>query len=81
MTRHPQDNPHARLQVVTPCDDHRRYEAHGDCQGPAFTMLLEYDGLLATVDCGDLVVPITAEHVIHAAFAALPEYTKDTDTE
>ena len=66
--------PDARLQVVTPCKQHHRYEPHDDCRyAPAFTILLEYDYPLATVDCGTEVVTVTVEHVIHAAFAALDD--------
>ena len=72
--------PDARLQVVTPCKDHHSYTAHNDCQGPEFTILLEYDNPLATVEydcrhCGSeaQIVNITAEQVIRQAFLALPD--------
>ena len=70
--------PDARLQVVTPCEDHHEYTPHGDCAGPMFRITLEYDNPLAVVDCGKCgTVDVTVEQVIHSAFAALPDPQKD----
>ena len=62
-------NPDARLQVVEPCA-HGEYTTHGlefgACDGPLFTMTLEYDNPLAMVE-------VSVEDVIYQAYAALGE--------
>ncbi len=63
-------NPRAKLMVVEPCK-HGKYTNHGlgpdTCDGPLFTITLDYEGRpLATVY-------VDVEDVIYAAYAALPD--------
>ena len=65
----------ARLMVVMPCE-HKKYMSHNDCDGPPFTIMLDYDDGRPVA-----VAEVTAQEIIYAAFASLPEPEASDDTD